>query len=534
MEGRRNTSGLDVLLEVWSRRKWLAILTFIGPFAASVSLAIALPFLYRSTATLLVERPEVSETFVKSSVTSELETRLHTISQEILSRSQLQELITRFDLYPEFRIRATPEEVVERMRRDIRIEFKGGDPQVVRSPTIAFTLSYRGRDPETVAKVTNTLASLFVEENVKRRERQASGTAEFLRVQLEEMKGKLDQEERRLSEFKESHIGELPEQMEANLATLQRLNTEMRLNKENQMRALDRMERMRLTRQLAESRASVPDGGDGSVPGGDAEALAARLSRLNQELMELRTRFSEKYPDVIRVKAEIAALEGQLAETKTDGRTATNATSSANPSPLRLRKVRSEAEEELNALKEEEKALRQSVAKYQRRVDLAPHREQEYQELSRDYKTMKELYNALLQRSQEAQVAESMEHGQKGDQFRLLDQAIPSTQPAAPNRVRLIFIGLILSIGLAGGAVGLIERRDTSFHTLKELQAFTKAPVLARIPRIVTKTDTARWHRRFWLGTAAALVGLAILVGTTSYIAQGNEQLVWMLDSSRS
>ena len=299
------------------------------------------------------------------------------------------------------------------------------------------------------------------------------------------------------------------------------------------MRVRERLERERLTRRLAESRASATDG-DAPLPGGDAEALTARLSRLYQELTELRSRFSEKYPDVIRVKTEIAALEGQLAETKIDGRAPTNTASSANPSPLRLRKVRSEAEDELNALKEEEKTLRQSVAKYQRRVDLAPHREQEYQELSRDYKTMKELYNALLQRYQEAQVAESMEHGQKGDQFRLLDQAIPSTRPAAPSRLRLIFIGLILSIGLAGGAVKLIEHRDTSFHMLKELQAFTKVPVLARIPCIVTKADTSQRHRRVWLGTAAALVGLAILVGTTYYIAQGNEQLVWMLDSSRS
>src|SRR5438445_13219882 len=154
MEGRRNTSGLDILLEVWSRRKWLAILIFTGPFAVTVSLAIALPDLYRSTATLLVQRPEVSETFVKSSVTSELETRLHTISQAILSRSQLQELITRFDLYPEFRKRATPEEVSERMERDMRIEVKRRDPQLLRGPTIAFIISYRGRDPETVAKVT--------------------------------------------------------------------------------------------------------------------------------------------------------------------------------------------------------------------------------------------------------------------------------------------------------------------------------------------------------------------------------------------
>ncbi len=529
MEGRRNTSGLDVLLEVWSRRKWLAILAFTAPFAVTVSLAIALPYLYRSSATLLVERPEVSETFVKSSVTSEPETRLHTISQEILSRAQLQELITRFDLYPEFRNRVTPEEVIERVRRDIRMEFKGADPQGGRGTTIAFTLSFRGRDPETVAKVTNSLASLFVEENVRRRERQASGTAEFLRVQLEEMKGKLDQEERRLGEFKERHVGELPEQMEANLATLQRLNTEMRLNKETQMRVQERLEREKLTRQLAEARASGSDG-DGSVPGGDAESLAARLSRLHQELTELRSRFSEKYPDVIRVKAEIAALEGQLTETKTDGRAATNATSPANPSPLRLRKVRNETEKELDALKEEEKTLRQSVATYQRRVDNAPHREQEIQELSRDYKTMKELYNTLLQRYQEALVAASMEHGQKGDQFRLLDQAIPSTRPAAPNRPRLLLIGLMLSCVLAGGAIGLIEHRDTSFHTVNELRTFTKVPVLVSIPRIVTKTDISWQRRQFYL----ALLGLAILVGITYYIAQGNEQLVWMFDWGRS
>src|SRR3989454_11731103 len=263
MEGRRNTSGLDVLLEVWSRRKWLAILVFIGPFAVTVSLAISLPHLYRSTATLLLERPQVSETFVKSSVTSELETRLHTISQEILSRSKLQEMIIRFDLYPELRKQATLEDAVERMRRDIRMEFKGRDirmestvgaPQVGPVAAIAFTLSFRGRDPDTVAKVTNTLASLFVQENLRLRERQAAGTAEFLRVQLEGTKRKLDQEERRLSEFKEQHLGELPEQTAVNQTTLIRLNAELRFNKESQTRILEWLERERRTKQLALAR----------------------------------------------------------------------------------------------------------------------------------------------------------------------------------------------------------------------------------------------------------------------------------------
>jgi len=554
MEDRRNTSGLDVLLAVWSRRKWLVILAFIGPFAVTVSLAIALPNLYRSTATLLLERQQVSETFVKSSVTSELESRLHTISQEILSRSKLQDLIIRFDLYPEFRKRATPEEVVERMRRDIRMEFKGRDirmepkesavvvPQAGPVATIAFTLSFRGKDPETVANVTNTLASLFVDENVKLRERQAAGTAEFLRVQLEEMKRKLDQEEQRVGEFKERHLGELPEQTPVNLAILERLNVELRLNKENQIRVMEWFDQEDLTRQLtmASKNAPVKDPTDTTpvrdptdTPTGPV-AIAARIAWLNQELTELRTRFSEKYPDVIRVKAEIAALERQLAETRNGETSETKADSKANQYPSRLKKGRSAAAVQLSALKEQEKSLRQAIAMYQRRVDHSPRLEQEYQGLFGDYKTMKEHYGALLQRYQEALVAESMEHGEKGDEVRLLDAAIPSTRPAAPNPLRLIFIGLILSMGLAGGAVWLIEHRDTSFHTLNELRAFTKVPVLASIPPIVTKTDTSRWRRRFCLRTAAALVGLAILIGTTHHIAQGNEQLVWMLERDRS
>jgi len=415
-------------------------------------------------------------------------------------------------------------------------------PQAGPVATIAFTLSFRGKDPETVANVTNTLASLFVDENVKLRERQAAGTAEFLRVQLEEMKRKLDQEEQRVGEFKERHLGELPEQTPVNLAILERLNVELRLNKENQIRVMEWFDQEDLTRQLAmaSKNAPVKDPTDTTpvrdptdTPTGPV-AIAARIAWLNQELTELRTRFSEKYPDVIRVKAEIAALERQLAETRNGETSETKADSKANQYPSRLKKGRSAAAVQLSALKEQEKSLRQAIAMYQRRVDHSPRLEQEYQGLFGDYKTMKEHYGALLQRYQEALVAESMEHGEKGDEVRLLDAAIPSTRPAAPNPLRLIFIGLILSMGLAGGAVWLIEHRDTSFHTLYELRAFTKVPVLASIPPIVTKTDTSRWRRRFCLRTAAALVGLAILIGTTHHIAQGNEQLVWMLERDRS
>jgi uncharacterized protein involved in exopolysaccharide biosynthesis len=213
MEETRKQSPLETLLSVWSRRKWLAILAFIAPMAAGASLVAFLPNIYRSVATVLVDRQQVPETFVRSTVTSAVETRLQTISQEVLSRSRLEALINRFDLYPNLRRQARPEAVIERMRADIKLEIKSAELRGLREATVAFTIGYQGSDPAKAARVTNTLASFYIEENLKARERQATDTAEFLKVQLNETKKRLDEQEQRVSGFKRRHLGELPKQM---------------------------------------------------------------------------------------------------------------------------------------------------------------------------------------------------------------------------------------------------------------------------------------------------------------------------------
>ncbi|MBI2454601.1 MAG: hypothetical protein HYV46_00505 [candidate division NC10 bacterium] len=520
----RRGPGVDGALEVWSRRKWLAILCFGGAVTAAISLGTFLPNVYRSTATVLIERQEVSETFIKPSVTGELETRLHTISQEILGRSRLEILIERFGLYPELRGRVSSEAVIERMRRDIQVEFKAAESTGGRGTTIAFSLSYRGRDPWTVAQVANTLAALYVDQNLKIRERQAAGTTEFLRGQVEEIKTKVDQQERRVSEFKGRHIGELPQQQAANLATLERLNAQLRLNSDNQIRATERRER--ILKQLAEL--------DPSRSADGTDATAARLARLKQELAELRSRFSDKYPDVVRVRAEIAALERQPAEPNPDAQSRWMA---SDPDDLPLRRLRETlrtAEAEIATLKSEERTLRQALATYQQRVENAPKWEQEFQQVLRDSETMKELYASLLKRYEDAQLAESVEQRQKGEQFRVLDPAIPPKEPAAPNRVRLILTGMALSLGLAAGSVLLAERLDASFHTAGELRAFSPLPVLVSIPRIPTPADRRGQRRRFVLGLGAAVTSLLLIVGASYYVANGNDQLVWMLTRGRS
>jgi protein tyrosine kinase modulator len=503
----RHGSGWKRALEAWTRRRWLATVVLTVALAGSLSFVWSLPPLYRSTATVLVDRKEVAQNFVTSAVTGELETRLETITQEILSRGRLQQLVKRFDLYPALGKRGSPEDAVEQMRKDIQREVQATEPTGGRPATIAFKLSYRGRKPETVAQVTNALASLYVEENAAMRKRQATGTAEFMRSQLAEMKAKLDEQQRRL--------GSQPPSVETDLASLERLNTRLRINSDRQLRDLDRRER--LVKGLDEP------GSPGPVPG--PESMAARLAKLKHDLTELRTRFSDKYPDVIRVKAEIAALERRVAEEPAEAAPDPKAASAA-PASGRAKNPIAEIDRELRMLKDEEQNLRQAIATYEQRAENAPRRQQEYQQQARDYMALKEQYLPLVKRYEDAQMAESMEQRQKAEEFRVLDAALPAKAPIAPNRARFGLLGLVVSLGMAAGALVLAEGLDGSFHSIDDLRAFSKVPVLAGIPRLVTEADVRRRTRRRWLAAALLLSVLAVVTLSAYLLAHGNEGLV--------
>ena len=521
--------GLEQVVALAIRRKWVAFLVFAGVFAAVASLAVWLPDLYRATATVLVETQHVSEEFVRSSVSAELEARIETIRQEVMSRGRLADLITRFDLYPDLKKKGVAfDAIIERMRRDIELELNGISQMSGRGPTIAFAISYSGRDPDVVARVANVLASFYVEENTKIREGEAVRTAEFLKSQLADSKKELDIHEQRISEFNLSHIGELPQQVAANLASLERLNARLRQNGDDQVRAMDRRER--LERELAEAEsaaflAPLPTAA-GAAPSSNPEQLRLNLRR---QLDELRRKFTDQYPDVIRVQTELSNLEQQLSERAAGaGAAAPGSTPAVSPvdPTTRLAQAIRNADAEIRALKNEELSLKQSLNTYQQRVENVPKRQEESEALSRDYQTTKERYDTLLKRYEEAQLAASLEQGQKVQQFRILDAAIPPRSPAAPNRVQLFVIGFMLSLGLAVGAALLAEKVDTAFHTIDDLRAFVTVPTLFSIPRIFTAADTRRQRRRFALTTASIVVGLALIITGARYLAKGNDQIV--------
>lgn len=521
-EGVSKGAGIDRIRAVWNRRKWLAIVVFLIPLTGVVCLVMALPNVYRSTASVLVERQQLPEDLVRATVNSEVEIRLRTLSAEILSRSRLEQLIGRFGLYPELTAKTSAEEAVGRMRRDISLQLTSADQNGRGGgATISFALRYVGRDPETVALVTNALASFYVEENLKVRERLAAGTTEFLRVQLDQSKKRLDEQERRLSELNRQHMGELPPQLQGNLARLESLADQLRVNRSEQVRAQER--RDILAGQLAQAEASS-----------GVETDAMRLARFRQELTTLRIKYTDKWPDIIRLKDEIATLERKLANPEPAAKAPEAAALGLTPEVLRLRDALRTANTEIGLMKEEEQRVRRSLETYQKRVDNAPQHEPEYQELSRDYETNKNLYRALVQRYETAQIGEEMEQRQQGERFRILDAAAPSGNPFAPNRPRLLLVTVVLCVGLAGAALVLAEVLDTSFHSAADLRTATAVPVLVRIPSIVTEADTRRRRWRFRFAVVGIVLTLVLVGGGSYVLGVGNDQLVQMLSRERN
>jgi polysaccharide chain length determinant protein (PEP-CTERM system associated) len=316
--------------------------------------------------------------------------------------------------------------------------------------------------------------------------------------------------------------------MGSNLAAIEQLGTQLRLSNDRQTLALARREA--LERQLADAETVPTVATSPSAP----DTVATRLARLRNELRELRTQYTEKYPEVVRVKTEIAALEREQSEKKPDGTAEAAAATPQDPTSRRLRAALTEVDAEVKALRKDEQSLQAAIARYQARADNTPLREQEFQELSRNYQTTKDHYQSLLKRYQEAQLAEDMEQRQKGEQFKIVDAATAADRPAAPNRLRFVLTGLVFSLGLGIAAIVLAEQLDLSFHSIDELRTFTKVPVLVSITTISTSRDAVLRRRRVRVAAALAILMVAVLAGGSHLAGRGNAMLVAMLSPGAS
>ena len=496
---------IDRALDQWRRRKWLFIVTFLSVFTIAVGLIAALPPLYRASTTTLFTQDDIAESLLKTGATNELELRLGAIQQAVMSRTQLQEVIDAFDLYAPMKGNASPESVINRFRRDIRIDQQAStEPQWGQHSTYAITISYQDWDPDRVAPVANELAARFRAENERIRISQAAGKTAFVREELATAKARFEAEEGRINDFKNAHMGELPEQQAFNMATLDRLNSELRLNGERQVHLLERRD------------GGLPGAGE-SVAGKSVTGLTGvrRLEWLKRNLAERETGLTANHPDIIRLKAEIDSLTRELAQPVASDKGRGNL----------QRQDPADLEGELRTLRREEASLRAAIAGLVRTLEGTPRIEQELTRFAYDYDNARDEYVAMQKHYQDAYLAESLETRQN-QQVKIIEMAIPPDGPLAPNRSRLIFLGFMLAVGIAGVVLLLAEKLDRSFHSIAEIHRFTTLPVLASIARIRTPGDEWRSRARFGLLSVIVVAGLLALAGCSYYAGTHAEQLV--------
>jgi len=337
--------------------------------------------------------------------------------------------------------------------------------------------------------VVNTLASLYIEENLKVREERAVGTTQFLEKELQRLKKKLEAQEKALKEYKSQNFGELPEQLQANITTLQRLQVELQSVQESLSAA---KQRKLIIQQYAYQTMAGSQSGDQAT----AAPGPTRLQTLYNTLDELKGRYTDKHPDIIRIKKEIAKLE------KIYGDVTTNNTSQSARSPRMvgdpaMQRELINVQAEIARLQAEEKSLKKAIKLYQMRVDNTPKREQELASLRRDYDITLNSYQDLLSRKIEAKMSENLEKKQQGEQFSVLDPAKPPQVPYKPDIRKVLFMSLFLGLGAGGGIAFALEYLDPTFHDKKLLEKTFEMPVIATIPRLYTKKEMRKkWFMR--------------------------------------
>ena len=535
-------------LGILRRRATVALVTFATVLAAAAAFALYLPDLYRAHATVLVERP-LGDTLLRPGATAgnELESRLHVIQTTILSRDRLSELVRRFDLYPELQARGSWEEVLTQARQDIQWQPNGPEQVSGRTKTVTFTLTYTGDDRQTVADVTNAVAGFYVDYNDQMRATEAHSATQFMQMQLDDAQAKVHAAEQRLRGFVAANERLLPQSASVNAATYTRLSDDLRRNRDEQARTLDARDRLidslneaRLAAAAAAPAEAEEETALGMEPSKELTELTGRLAKAREDLAGFERRgLLDEHPEVRTAKALITSLEQEVqAQRAKDlaafkARQAGEAQRASGPAaparatvPGRTRSVES-YDADLRRLEQEERQIQAQLDGLMQRFDSAPGVQQEYLLLQSDYQAAKDNYDVVQRRYVEAKQNEVVETTGQGERFRVLEAAIPPEGPAAPNRPRLLILGVLLALAAAGAAVAAREQFDTSFHSVDELREFTAIPVLATIP--VIGTANRRRYGRLALGTATALAAI-LLVGTLSaYIAHGNDTLVRML-----
>ena len=561
--------GLELreIKHVIKRRKTGFIMLFILIFLAGFIVAVALPPIYKSEAIIRVLEQDIPQDFVQSAIPDYVDERIAKISQQVLNREKLLAIAQRQNLYTDEEGNRNENEIVRKMKEDIDLEpifselqnqQKGRNTPAV---TIAFNLSYQGKDPITVKKVTETLSNLFLEEDIKRRERVVSATNEFLRNELNRLKAEINLHEKKISEFKRDHQRELPDEENYNFQAILRLERELD-QAENRLRLLKEKELL-LNSELTKIEPLTPIVVEGTNVASNPNQ---RLKELYLTLTRLRSIYSEKHPDIKKVKNEISELETQvknsdvsvekvkrlkqlesqlaemqgtygpehpeIKEVKNEiailkpevdnlmSETAKIKISEEkpdNPAYISLVTQINTIKMEMEAIEKDKKQILQEISEFQKRIEKAPFVEKELNALMRDLESTQAKYRDISDKLMEARVAQELEGNQQADRVSIASPAYLPSAPVKPNRLLIILLSVISGFVLSTFFVAFREGMDNTVRSIDQIKKLTDVPVLSSVSYIVTSEEKQQKRKRIFLLSLAIIL---IVGGSLAIINQ--------------
>jgi len=553
------TKGLRDYLAVLRRRK-KSILTVIGILALlSAVVAFSLPPVYRSSATILIEEQEIPSDLVRSTINGYADQRVQVITQQVMTRANMMHIVEKYNLYAKQRRHDTTEEILKRMRDDIHFNLVSADVIDHRSgmktvATIAFTLAYDGETPDKAQKVDSELTTLYLNQNLKTRQEQSAETATFLTDVANKLSAHISDIETKLAAFKAKNVGRLPELATLNLQMRDRTDSQI-MDADRQINALvqnqyylegqlaqlnpntpmisssgerilgpdDRLKTLeaQYASQSGVYAADYPDivkmrkeiaalkkvTGDSNT----SDEQAKQLTKMYADLAVLREKYSDDYPDVVKLKKSIAALEKSQKRAAASGK-APAIKKPENPAYITLQSQLESTKAQLKSMRANREQLKAQMTSYEHDIEQTPQVEREYLDLNRDHENSLKSYQNIKAKQLEAKVSQEMEKDSKGERFSLIDPPDLPEKPHSPNRPAILLLGMILSLGGGVAYAGMLESMDGSVRNSRGLAGLLTAPLLAVIPYVENIEDHRRQSRLKLSLIVMVIAGIAVVL----------------------
>lgn len=483
---------MDEYLEIARRRWWIVAIPALVVPALAFAFSLTIPNRYTSQTLVLVEHQKVPDIFVKSVVSDELNQRLVTMQEQILSRTRLQPIIERFGLYKDNGASRSMEDMVEEMRKSITVTpiHEAATP----GSLPGFYISFAADKPRLAQQVCAEITSMFMDENLRIRQQSAQGTTDFLKSQLDDAKRKLDEQDAKLADFKRRYIGQLPDDEQTNLGIMANLNNQLAAVMQTLSRAQQEKSYSEtlLNQQLAAWQTS-------QQTLTNPQTLQQQLTNAQAELLNLQARYTPDYPDVIKLQKTIADLKAQIeAASKSEDAQKSVAVKPSSAEPLQIQQLRAQLkplQQQIEQGEKDERRIQDELKIYQSRIQLSPKIEEDYKAVTRDHQIALGFYNDLLTKMTQSEMSTDLERRQQGEQFQVMDPANLPEKPTSPDRAKITWGALGGGMGLGIALVLLVEMRDRSIRSERDIEFFLALPTFAHIPSLTAEKQKKQKRR---------------------------------------